>query len=32
MRAVLGLAPLEPPVRAEPLPPVNVSTPPRVAR
>jgi hypothetical protein len=30
MRSVLGLQPLEPPVRSEPLPPVN--TPPRVAR
>ncbi len=30
MRAVLGLQPLEAPVRSEPLPPVTVSTPPRV--
>jgi len=32
MRAVLGLQPLEPPVRSEPLPPLNVSTPPRAAQ
>jgi hypothetical protein len=33
MRQVLGLQPLEPPVHSEPLPPVNVSTPPpRVVR
>ncbi len=32
MRSVLGLQPLEPPVRSEPLPPVNVSAPPRVTR
>jgi hypothetical protein len=30
MRSVLGLQPLEAPVHSEPLPPVNVSTPPRV--
>jgi hypothetical protein len=32
MRTVLGLQPLEPTVRSEPLPPVNVNAPPRVAR
>ncbi|HWF95505.1 MAG TPA: hypothetical protein VG291_11165 [Xanthobacteraceae bacterium] len=32
MRSVLGLQPLEPPVRSEPLPPLNVSAPPRVTR
>jgi hypothetical protein len=32
MRAALGLQPLAPPIRAEPLPPVNVSTPSRVGR
>jgi hypothetical protein len=32
MRAVLGLQPLDPPVHSEPLPPVNVSAPPRVVR
>jgi hypothetical protein len=32
MRAVLGLQPAEPPVRSEPLPPVNVSAPPRPVR
>jgi len=32
MRAVLGLQPLEPPVRSEPLPPVNVNAPPHVVR
>jgi hypothetical protein len=32
MRSVLGLQPLESPVRSEPLPPVNVSAPPRVVR
>jgi hypothetical protein len=32
MQAVLGLQPLEAPVRSEPLPPVNVNTPPPVAR
>ncbi len=32
MRSVLGLQPLEAPVHSEPLPPVNVSTPPRVVR
>jgi len=33
MRTVLGLQPAEPPVRSEPLPPVNVSVPPpRVVR
>ena len=30
MRSVLGLQPVEAPVHSEPLPPVNVSTPPRV--
>ena len=30
MRSVLGLQPMEAPVHSEPLPPVNVSTPPRV--
>jgi hypothetical protein len=32
MRSVLGLQPLEPPVRSEPLPPVNVNAPPRGVR
>jgi hypothetical protein len=32
MKTVLGLQPLETPVRSEPLPPVNVNTPPRVTR
>jgi hypothetical protein len=32
IRSVLGLQPIEPPVRSEPLPPVNVSAPPRVGR
>ncbi len=32
MRAVLGLQPAEPPVHSEPLPPVNVSAPPRPVR
>ncbi|MEA3066946.1 MAG: hypothetical protein QOK41_353 [Sphingomonadales bacterium] len=32
MRAVLGLQPLEAPVRSEALPPVNAGPPPRVAR
>jgi hypothetical protein len=32
MRAVLGLQPAEPPVRSEPLPPVNVNAPPRPVR
>jgi hypothetical protein len=30
MRSVLGLQPMEAPVHSEPLPPVNVSTPPRI--
>ncbi|HEY2231310.1 MAG TPA: hypothetical protein VGI22_26960 [Xanthobacteraceae bacterium] len=32
MQAVLGLQPLEQPVRSEPLPPVNVNAPPHVTR
>ena len=32
MRSVLGLQPMEAPVHSEPLPPVNVSAPPRVVR
>jgi hypothetical protein len=32
IRSVLGLQPIEPPVRSEPLPPVNVSAPPRLRR
>ena len=32
MQAVLGLQPSEPPVRTEPLPPVNVNAPPHVGR
>jgi hypothetical protein len=32
IQSVLGLRPLEPPVRSEPLPPVNVNAPPRVVR
>jgi hypothetical protein len=32
IQSVLGLRPLEPPVRSEPLPPVNVNAPPHVVR